>query len=139
MVNELTYSGPHNGAMDRRVVEQWVERYERLWRTPGTEGLAQLFQPDVTYLPSPWARPVAGLDQLAQFWDAERDGADEDFSIASDVVAVDGDTAVVRVSVDYRPPDGGRWRDLWVIRLAPDGRCHSFEEWPFAPDQPDGH
>ncbi len=125
--------------MDRRAVEEWVEGYERLWRTPGTGGLADLFQPDATYLPSPWARPVTGVDGIAQFWDAERDGADEEFRMSADVVAVDGESAVVRVSVDYDRPDGGRWRDLWVMRFAEDGRCASFEEWPFAPGQPDGH
>ena len=125
--------------MNRKDVEQWVEGYVRLWRTPGTGGLAELFQPDATYLPSPWATPITGLDELAQFWDTERDSADEAFTMSSDVVAVDGSTAVVRVSVDYGAPDGGRWRDLWVIRLAPDGRCSSFEEWPFAPAQPDVH
>jgi ketosteroid isomerase-like protein len=125
--------------MERRTVEQWVEAYERLWRAPGTEGLAALFAPDATYLPSPWARPVTGLEEIARFWDEERDSADEEFALSADVVAVDGDTAVVRVSVDYGHPTGGRWRDLWVVRLAEDGRCSSFEEWPFAPGQPDGH
>ena len=33
----------------------------------------------------------------------------------------------------------GAWRDLWVLRFDDDGRCLAFEEWPFAPDQPDGH
>jgi len=126
-------------AMDRRAVERWVEGYERLWRTPGTDGLADLFQPDATYLPSPWARPVTGLGAIARFWDAERDSAGEEFGMNSDVVAVDGETAVVRVSVDYGGANGGRWRDLWIIGLGPDGRCRSFEEWPFAPGQPDGH
>ncbi|HEU4512892.1 MAG TPA: nuclear transport factor 2 family protein [Nocardioidaceae bacterium] len=125
--------------MDRDVVEQWVADYERLWRTPGTARLGELFLPDATYLPSPWAHPIGGLDAIERFWEAERDGAAEAFTMSSDVVAVDGDTAVVRVCVAY---DGGRprrWRDLWVLRFAADGRCSSFEEWPFAPDQPDGH
>jgi ketosteroid isomerase-like protein len=125
--------------MDPQAVVEWVEGYERLWRTPGTDGLAELFAPDATYLPSPWGRPVTGLEEIRQFWDAERDGAAEDFSLSAAVVAVDGATAVVRVSVDYDRPDGGRWRDLWVMRFAEDGRCASFEEWPFAPGQPDGH
>jgi hypothetical protein len=125
--------------MDRRDVECWVELYERLWRTPDTERLGELFAPAATYLPSPWARPVDGLDAIAEFWEAEREGADEEFTMYSDVLALDGDTAVVRVSVEYADVRAGRWRDLWVLRFAPDGRCSSFEEWPFGPDQPDGH
>jgi hypothetical protein len=117
--------------------------YERLWRTPGTESLSALFSDDVTYLPSPWARPVVGLEQLAGFWESERDGPDETFSMRSRVVAIDGTTAVVRVEVDYHDGEddasGGRWRDLWILDFDLDGRCRAFEEWPFAPDQPDGH
>jgi hypothetical protein len=124
--------------MERRAVEQWVDRYERCWRSHGTDHLEELFLPSATYLPSPWSRRLEGLAQIAAFWEAERDGADEEFTMVSDVVAVDGDTAVVRVSVDYTTPVTSRWRDLWVLQLA-DGRCSSFEEWPFAPDQPDGH
>ena len=57
----------------------------------------------------------------------------------SEVLAVDGDTAVVRVAVDYGDPVTSRWLDLWVVRFDGDGRCQAFEEWPFAPGQPDGH
>lgn len=125
--------------MDHRDVEVWVDRYERLWRTPGTDQLVELFLPSVTYRPSPWARAVEGLDEIARFWGSERDSAGEEFIMSSDVVAADGDTAVVRVSVEYGAPEAGRWRNLWILRFAPDGRCAAFEEWPFAPDQPDGH
>ncbi len=125
--------------MDRATVEQWVADYERQWRTPGVGQLAELFHPDASYRPSPWAEPIEGLDDIAEFWDVERDSAEEDFTMSSDVVAVDGRTAVVRVSVSYGDPDRSRWRDLWVLRFAEDNRCESFEEWPFAPGQPDGH
>lgn len=122
----------------RATAEAWVRDYERLWRTPGTTGLTELFTPDATYRTSPWATPIEGLPALAEFWDAERDGPDEPFTMSSEVLAVDGPTAVVRVSVEYRA-SGGRWRDLWVLELDDDGRCSAFEEWPFAPGQPDGH
>ena len=119
--------------MDRTGVEQWVERYERLWRTAGTDTLSDLFHPDATYLASPWEEPVTGLAAIAEFWEAERDGADEAFTMASELVAVDGDAAVVRVVVEYADAAVGPWRDLWVLHFADDGRCTSFEEWPFAP------
>lgn len=124
-------------AMNWASVETWVSAYEDLWRTAGTDRLAELFTDDVAYLPSPWAVPVTGLAALGRFWEAEREGADEEFAMTSRVVAVEGATAVVRVEVDYAR--GERWRDLWVVRLQPDGRCSRFEEWPFAPDQADGH
>lgn len=111
--------------------------YERAWRSPGTDALAALFTPDVSYRVSPWAEPLRGLDRLAAFWEEGRDGPDEEFTMTSEVVAVDGDVAVVRVSVEYGR--GRDWRDLWVLRYDADGRCAAFEEWPFAPSQDDGH
>lgn len=121
----------------------------RLWSTgstatsgsgvPGTDQLAELFSPDASYRPSPWARSVDGVDAIAGFWEAERDRPDEEFTMSSTVVAVDGATAVVRVLVEYGDPGAGSWRNLWILRFSPDGRCSAFEEWPFSPDQPDGH
>ena len=116
----------------------WVAAYERHWRSPGTEQLGELFTDDATYLMSPWEEPSRGLAAIGQLWVAERDGPDELFTLTSEVVAVDGAVAVVRAEVEYAAT-GNRWRDLWILRFAEDGRCEAFEEWPFAPDQPDGH
>ena len=125
--------------MDRAQVSRWVDAYEQVWRTVGTDRLAEVFTPDVSYRPSPWKEPIRGLEELARFWDRAREGADERFTMARDVVAVDDKTAVVRLVVDYLEEAPGQWRDLWVIEFDDDGRCRSFEEWPFAPDQDDGH
>ncbi|HEX6256990.1 MAG TPA: nuclear transport factor 2 family protein [Euzebyales bacterium] len=122
---------------DRDAVERWIAAYETLWRTAGTDRLPELFTPDAAYVPSPWHEPIADADAIARFWDEERDGPNEVFTMASDVIAVDGDVAVVRVAVDYA--HGRSWRDLWVLRFAGDGRVSRFEEWPFAPDTFDGH
>ena len=125
--------------MDRAGVAAWVGRYEQAWRTEGTATLAELFTADASYRTSPWAEPIEGLGAIQGMWEAERQGPHEDFAMVSEVVAVEGDTAVVRVEVVYRYQGGIRWRDLWVVRFASDGRCAAFEEWPFAPGQDDGH
>jgi len=59
--------------------------------------------------------------------------------MSSEVVAAQSGTAVVRVMVVYGEDGQRPWRDLWVLRFAQNGRCSWFEEWPFAPDQRDGH
>jgi ketosteroid isomerase-like protein len=115
----------------------WIRDYERLWCTAGTDGLAELFTADASYLTSPWAPPIEGLPALAEFWEDGRDGPDEPFTMTSEVIAVDGSTAVVRASVEYHA-SGDHWRDLWVLEFDEAGRCTAFEEWPFAPGQDDG-
>jgi ketosteroid isomerase-like protein len=119
--------------MTREQVADWIAAYERAWRTPGTDTLGQLFTEDATYRPGPYDEPAAGLPAIRRLWEAEREGPDEVFRMTSEVVAVDGATAVARLQVRYGDPVHQEWRDLWVMRFTGDGRCAAFEEWPIAP------
>jgi ketosteroid isomerase-like protein len=123
--------------VNREQVADWVAAYERAWRAPGTGALAGIFTPDATYRQGPYDEPVTGLPAIAGLWEAERDGPDEAFRMTSEVIAADGSAAVARVEVSYGNPVRQEYRDLWVLRFADDGRCASFEEWPFWPEGPD--
>jgi ketosteroid isomerase-like protein len=120
----------------RSQVEDWLSRYEAAWRTAGTEPLRELFTEDATYSMSPYEERLAGLAEIAEIWEAERQSPDEAFTMTSEIVAVDGDTAVVRLEVGYGEPLNREYRDLWVIGFAEDGRAAAFEEWPSWPGQP---
>ncbi|MGH3908448.1 MAG: nuclear transport factor 2 family protein [Pseudonocardiaceae bacterium] len=122
--------------IDRAEFAAWIDGYERVWRSPGTAGLLELFAEDATYRHSPFAQPINGLDAIAVDWEDEREGADEVFTMAAEIVAVERDTGVARILVRYGEPVTQEYLDLWVVRFAADGRCSSFEEWPFWPDQP---
>ena len=127
----------HDGLVtDRALVSRWLADYEAAWRSPGTASLAGLFTADAGYLQSPYELPVTGLDAIARMWEAEREGPDEAFTLATDILAVDGPVAVVRAEVRYGDPIRQEYRDLWVIRLNDDGRCTWFEEWPYWPERP---
>lgn len=121
--------------MDHSRVAAWVAAYERAWRTKGTELLRELFAGDATYSMGPYEEPARGLEEIGVLWERERQGPDEEFEMKHRIVAVEGDTAVVRVEVEYGPPQRLEYRDLWIVRFAPDGRCCEFEEWPFWPGQ----
>jgi SnoaL-like domain len=121
---------------DRAMVRRWLAAYEAAWRTPGTRGLTEIFTDDASYRQSPYQEPVAGLDAISRMWDDERVGPDEVFTIATDILAVDDPTAVVRVGVRYGGPPRQEYRDLWIMQLGDDGRCNRFEEWPYWPEQP---
>ena len=121
---------------DRAMVSRWLAGYEAAWRAPGTGQLAEIFTEDASYRLSPYEEPVVGLAAIGSMWDAERDGPDEVFTLATDIVAVDGPTAVVRAEVGYGNPVRREYRDLWMIRLGEDGRCSWFEEWPYWPERP---
>ena len=120
----------------RADVMRWITAYESAWRTPGTHGLASLFTHDAIYVQAPYRTPVVGLIDIARMWEAERAGPNEPFRMSSALVAVDGDTAVARVDVWYGDPVTEEFRDLWIMQFDREGRCRSFEEWPFWPESP---
>jgi len=122
--------------MDRDRVSEWVAAYERAWRSRGTEALCALFDERASYRMSPYEEPVVGLAEIGVLWERERKGPDEEFELRHEVVAVEGNVAVVRLEVRYAGPPRLEYRDLWVLRFGADGRCHAFEEWPFWPGQP---
>jgi ketosteroid isomerase-like protein len=129
-------SGTMRQVTDRATVSRWLTGYEAAWRAPGTGGLADLFTGDATYLKSPYEQPLTGLDAIKRMWEEEREGPGEVFTLVTDILAVEGPTAVVRAEVRYGDPLAQEYRDLWVIRLAGDGRCTWFEEWPYWPGRP---
>ena len=51
--------------MDRAQLADWIDAYERAWRTPGTEVLGGLFTADATYSPGPFEPTAHGLDEIA--------------------------------------------------------------------------
>ncbi len=118
--------------MTRDEVGGWLARYERAWRAPGTDSLSEIFSDEATYQLAPYDEPIAGLDAIAAMWEREREGPNEQFTMTSEIVALDGDTAVIRVEVHY---EGREYRDLWLARFDDSGRCAHFEEWPFFPGQ----
>jgi uncharacterized protein (TIGR02246 family) len=124
--------------VNREQFTDWLAGYERAWRAAGTDLLAELFTEDASYSTAPYESPHRGLDAIAEMWEAERIGPDEEFEMTSEVIAVEGDTGVARIEVRYGPPKGKEYRDLWIVRLNDAGLCSQFEEWPFWPPDQQG-
>jgi hypothetical protein len=120
----------------RAALAEWIAAYERAWRAPGTALLSDLFAAGAAYRAAPFEEPLRGLEEIARFWEDEREGPDEIFAMVSEPVAVEGDVGVARIGVRYGDPVSHTYLDLWVVRFDHDGRCTSFEEWPFFPGRP---
>jgi SnoaL-like domain len=114
----------------RDDLARWVDAYEAAWRTG--EGVEDLFTAGATYRSAPFLDAYRGIDAIVEFWRRETN-AGERFTIEREIVAVEGDTGVVRLEVEYSAPRKRLYRDLWIVTLDPDGRCTAFEEWPFWP------
>ena len=121
--------------MTRAGLSRWVEAYEAAWRTG--DGVDRLFAPEATYRSAPYLEPYAGIAAIQEFWRRETD-AGERFTMRWEIVAVEGDTGVVRLEVEYIAPRQRDYRDVWIVTLDAEGRCTAFEEWPFWPPGSEG-
>jgi ketosteroid isomerase-like protein len=118
--------------MDRDQVMAWVDGYIEAWRAQDTELVESLFTEDAAYRTSPYEDSKVGHDAIKAFWLSD---AGQTFTVRAEPVAVQGQSAVVRLEVGYQTPPQ-EYRDLWVLRFAADGRVSDFEEWAYWPGRP---
>ncbi len=116
--------------MNADEVMRWVAEYERTWRAGDLAAVEQLFTEDAHYRPSPYEESEVGHEAIKAFW---LDDEGTEFTVDAAPVAVEGQTAVVRVEVHYGSPVHQEYRDLWVLRFADDGRVEDYEEWAYWP------
>jgi len=113
--------------MNKGHVKKWVDGYVKAWGTNDPADIAALFTPGATYATGPFDRPWRGRDAIVKKWLARRDTPGS-WKFRYEVIAVDGNTAVVRGWTKYLKP-AREFSNLWLIRLDSQGRCREFSEW----------
>jgi uncharacterized protein (TIGR02246 family) len=121
--------------MDRTDVERWIESYRRAWETDDASDVASLFTDDATYKPYPWPRERVGWqgrDEIVEKWIGRGDSK-IGWRFEHEILAVEGDTAVVEGWTSYDRGEGEPWDEayanIWLVRFAEDGRARQFSEW----------
>jgi hypothetical protein len=117
--------------MTRADFEQWLERYRAAWTTDDPQQIGDLFTEEATYSPWPFSKPWEGREAIVAKW-IERGDSKDPWRFESDLLAVEGDTGVVKGLTTYPAHDDeaeDAYSNIWVIRLEPDGRARSFAEW----------
>jgi len=62
----------------------------------------------------------------------DRGDAENEWRFESEILAVESETAVIRGLTTYPAHDDqpeGVYSNIWVVKLAADGRARSFAEW----------
>lgn len=110
---------------DLTSVTSWIDGYVRAWNSNDPRDIGRLFTEDAEYFKEPYVQPWRGPEQILAGWLAHRDEPG-DTSFDWHPVAVTADVAIVAGTTRY---PGQTYSNLWVIRLADDGRCRQFTEW----------
>lgn len=117
--------------MDRTDLEAWLAAYRRAWTSDDPADITALFTEDATYSPWPFSNSWEGRDRIVEKW-IDRGDAKRQWEFEHEILAVEGDTGVVRGLTHY-PAQGEEaeeiYSNIWLIRLDPDGRAREFAEW----------
>jgi len=109
----------------RAVAQTWVDGYVKAWRSNDPSDIRAVFTEDIVYFRTPGDPPWVGIEAVVAAWQEHVDDpADTRFDWS--LVAVDGEVAVVRGVTTY--PDHV-FDNLWLVRLAPDGRASEFTDF----------
>jgi SnoaL-like domain len=119
--------------VDREAVQDWVERYVRAWDSNDPQEIGALFTDAAEYYTAPFREPWRGRQGIVEGW-LDRKDEPGDWAFRYEVMGIDGDMAFVQGWTEYPNDEPPKYSNLWVIRLAADGRASEFIEWWMADD-----
>ncbi|MEE2570380.1 nuclear transport factor 2 family protein [Pseudarthrobacter sp. J64] len=110
------------------AIRFWMEKYIAAWSTNDPEDIKALFTEDAVYSTRPHDPDAwRGREEIVDRWMTARDEP-EDWTFDWKLLGSDGDLAFVQGYTDYLG-DRPSYHNLWIIRLAEDGRATEFTEW----------
>lgn len=117
------------GAVSRGAINAWVEGYLAAWDSNDPVQIAALFTEDARYFDAPDREPWRGPEAIVAGWLGAEDKPGT-WEFRHEILAIAGDLGFVRGWTRYiAPAEPKTYSNLWVVRLAPDGRCSEFTEW----------
>lgn len=108
---------------------EWVAGYVAAWESNDPAEIGALFTDDARYFTSPDSEPRVGRDAIVAGW---LEDLDDPGSWAFDwrIVHEDHDFVVIQGRTVY--PAERDYLNLWIVRLADDGRATEYTEWYMA-------
>lgn len=103
----------------------WIDGYVRAWNSNRPDDIRALFTEDANYYTAPFREPWRGREQIVTNW-LDRKDEPGDASFDWEPVAQTDEVRVIKGVTRYRDET---FSNLWVIKLAADGRCREFVEW----------
>ncbi|MGZ8502577.1 MAG: YybH family protein [Candidatus Limnocylindrales bacterium] len=118
---------------DIAALRDWLDRYERAWRSNDPVDIAALFTADAVYRWRPWDSPDAahGGEAIVQAWLEEPDDPTS-WTLECEPLAVNGDLGIARCVARYRATERRAaptvYDSIWLVQLTDEGRCRDFTE-----------
>ncbi|HUP60400.1 MAG TPA: nuclear transport factor 2 family protein [Thermoanaerobaculia bacterium] len=110
------------------VATAWAERYFSAWKTNDAAEVESLFSENAVYFYGPFRPPARGREEIVRRWTqaAKQTNVQSEYEL----VAVDGDTAVIRWNVSFDQSGSHIILDgVLIVRFDERGLCREHREW----------
>jgi SnoaL-like domain len=106
----------------------WATRYFTAWKTNDPALVESLFSEEALYYYGPFRRPAWGREEIVRRW--IENGAQRKVTTAHEVIAVNGNTAVIHWSVSFDTDAGRTSMDgVLIVKFDDRGACWEHREW----------
>jgi len=109
------------------ALADWMAAYCRAWASNDPDDVRALFTDDADYFTAPFREPWRGGTEIVDGW-LDRKDEPGNWTFEWQPLLDTAGLAIVTGTTIYREPPEA-YSNLWVIRLADDGRCREFTEW----------
>lgn len=113
--------------MTASAISTWLEDYQRAWTSNEPDDIRALFTDDADYFTAPFRPAWHGQEEIVGGWLGRRDQPG-DWTFRYEIILESPDLSLVRGWTTYRDP-ARSYSNLWLLRMAEDGRYHQFTEW----------
>lgn len=115
----------------------WVENYRLAWESNEPAEIRALFTEDAEYFTEPYTEPRRGQDAIVETWIENKDEPGEASFTWTPISLTDDGIGVLQAITEYASPRR-LYYNLWVVKLARDGRATHFTEWYMMPERSTG-
>jgi hypothetical protein len=117
-----------------KAVREWMAGYRKAWESNNPADITAIFTDEAVYYFEPFTAPARGRDAIIADW-LKRQDAPGSTAFTWQLIGMTDEAAFVQGETVY--PDA-KYSNLWVIRLASDGRATEFTEWWMDQSKPSG-
>jgi len=124
--------------MTERDLSAWLIAYGSAWERRDPDAAASLFSDDALYYEDPFNPPAVGTEGIRRYW-ADTTGTQRDVAFGHEVLALQGDRALVRwwaTFVRIRTEARVELEGIVMLDFDADGRCRTLREWWHAAEHP---
>jgi hypothetical protein len=118
--------------MDRGMFSKWLDDYGSAWERQDPDAAAAIFSEGATYAWGPFTEPIKGRQAIRDAWKYATQGQQNNIKFDYEVLAVVDGRGIARwwASMDSLPAGTPvRMEGIFLVELAEDGRCDTFQEW----------